>query len=172
MSTDLIPGLRFDRYTAAQARGIRDTVESVYRHAYVDQIAAGDSFVAPEAFMRRFDAYTDPHAGRFELVVGSIEGEPVGQAWGWPLASNSRWWANLALGEGDRAAFVAENGMRTFALSEIMVCKEFAGRGIARALHDELLGGDRNSGRLCSSNRTTCAPTPVTSIGAGGESAL
>ncbi|MET9489473.1 hypothetical protein [Nocardia sp. NPDC006630] len=39
MSTNLIPGLRFERYSSAQARGIRDTVESVYRRAYVDQIA-------------------------------------------------------------------------------------------------------------------------------------
>ncbi|MFE2999764.1 GNAT family N-acetyltransferase [Nocardia sp. NPDC059246] len=139
MSTNLIQGLSFARYSAAGARDIRHVVEAIYRSAYADAIEAGDPFEAPDSFMHRFDAYTDPQAGRFELVVGRIDGEPVGQTWGWPLTAQSRWWTNLRLDTGDRAAFVAENGMRTFALSEIMVCKPFTGRGIARALHDEIL---------------------------------
>ncbi|WP_433566863.1 GNAT family N-acetyltransferase [Nocardia sp. CA-151230] len=139
MSANVIQGLTFTRYTAARARGIRDVVEAIYRGAYVDAIDAGDPFEAPDAFMDRFDAYSDPQAGGFELVIGRIDGEPVGQSWGWPLGASSRWWTNLHLDTGDRAAFVAENGLRTFALSEIMVAKPYTGRGIARALHDEIL---------------------------------
>ncbi|MEV6767338.1 hypothetical protein AB0N05_01770 [Nocardia sp. NPDC051030] len=118
MSADVIQGLTFNHYTASRARGIRDTVESIYRSAYIDAIDSGDVFVAPDAFMRRFDAYTEPRAGSFELVVGHIDGVPAGQTWGWPLTSNSRWWTNLSLDSGDRTAFTTEDGTRTFALSE------------------------------------------------------
>jgi hypothetical protein len=89
--------------------------------------------------MERFDAYT--RAEGFELVVASIDGEPVGQTWGWPLTPNSRWWTGLALEDGDVDAFTKEDGSRTFALSEIMVAAEHAGQHIARGLHDELLSG-------------------------------
>jgi ribosomal protein S18 acetylase RimI-like enzyme len=54
----------------------------------------------------------------------------------------SAWWGGLQLDDSaDLAVFTAENGQRTFALSEIMVLFELTGRGIAHALHDELLGG-------------------------------
>ncbi|MFD9804833.1 GNAT family N-acetyltransferase [Streptomyces sp. NPDC059071] len=139
MNTNDIPGLEFDHYTAAQARANRTTVETIHRSAFADAISTGDPFNQPDAFMQRFDAYTDPHAGRFELVVARIDGHPAGQTWGWPLTANSRWWTNLELDSGDRAAFTAENGLRTFALSEIMVCNEFTGQGLAHELHDELL---------------------------------
>nr|WP_083905257.1 GNAT family N-acetyltransferase [Nocardia transvalensis] len=117
-------------------------VEDIYRRSYVEAIASGDLFDSPDEFMARFDAYTDPARSRgFELVVARIEGEPAGQTWGWPLLPNAAWWRNLELEEGDRGEFTAETGVRTFALSEIMVCQEYAGRGVAHALHDELLGG-------------------------------
>ena len=42
--------------------------------------------------------------------------------------------------------FTDEDGSRTFALSEIMVRRPWTGRGVAHALHDELLRG-RNEKR-------------------------
>ncbi|MFF7941325.1 GNAT family N-acetyltransferase [Nocardia gamkensis] len=132
----------FRHYTAAQARELRDDVERIFRDSYVDAIESGEEFESPEAFMHRFDAYTDPaRAGAFELVIARLDGELCGQAWGWPLTAETAWWDGLRLDEGDYAAFTAENGSRTFAFSEIMVRKQFTGRGIARALHDELLAG-------------------------------
>ncbi|MFI9631577.1 GNAT family N-acetyltransferase [Nocardia sp. NPDC051929] len=134
--------LNFQRYTAAQARELRDEVETIFRDSYVDAIESGEEFESPEAFMHRFDAYTDPaRAGAFELVIARLDGEPCGQAWGWPLTAKTAWWDGLKLDEGDQASFTAENGSRTFAFSEIMVRKQFTGKGIARALHDELLEG-------------------------------
>ncbi|WP_280335521.1 GNAT family N-acetyltransferase [Nocardia wallacei] len=134
-------GLEFSRYDAERARGLRATVESIYRRSYVDAIASGEVFDSPKEFMARFDAYTEPHRTRgFELIVARIDGEPVGQTWGWPLGPNSGWWRGLRLDGGDAGEFTAEDGFRTFALSEIMVCAEYAGRGLAHALHDELLG--------------------------------
>ncbi|MBF6163159.1 GNAT family N-acetyltransferase [Streptomyces gardneri] len=135
-----IAGIDFQHYTAAQARELRDEVERIFRDSYVDAIESGEEFESPEAFMHRFDAYTDPaRAGGFELVIARLDGEPCGQAWGWPLTADTAWWDGLRLDEGDRADFTAENGSRTFAFSEIMVRKPFTGKGIARALHDELL---------------------------------
>ncbi|MFI2279722.1 GNAT family N-acetyltransferase [Nocardia beijingensis] len=134
--------LNFQRYTAAQARELRDEVEAIFRDSYVDAIESGEEFESPEAFMHRFDAYTDPdRAGEFELVIARLHGEPCGQAWGWPLTAETRWWDGLELDQGDQASFTAENGSRTFAFSEIMVRKQFTGKGVARALHDELLEG-------------------------------
>ncbi|MFR9768706.1 GNAT family N-acetyltransferase [Nocardia sp. SC052] len=134
--------LNFQRYTAAQARELRDEVETIFRDSYIDAIESGEEFESPEAFMHRFDAYTDPaRAGAFELVIARLDGEPCGQAWGWPLTAKTAWWDGLKLDEGDQASFTAENGSRTFAFSEIMVRKQFTGKGIARALHDELLEG-------------------------------
>lgn len=133
--------IEFDRYDAAGARARRDVVRHIYEHAYTDAIAAGDPFDQVHTFMGRFDAYTDPgRAPGFDLVIATDEGEPVGQTWGWPLHPGAAGWDGLVLDEGDVDEFTREDGTRTFALSELMVVQSHIGRGIARALHDELLG--------------------------------
>ncbi|WP_040700555.1 GNAT family N-acetyltransferase [Nocardia vinacea] len=133
--------LEFHHLSAEQARERRTEIEDIFRGSYVHAIEAGEKFEAPEAFMHRFDAYTDPsRPAGFELVIAELDGRACGQAWGWPLQESTAWWGGLQLDEGDAADFTAENGSRTFALSEIMVRSELTGRGIAHALHDELLG--------------------------------
>ena len=135
-------GVEFQRLDARLARDLRATVEDIYTRSYVDAIASGDPFDSPEQFMHRFDSYTDPMRGNvFAMVVAYIDGKAAGQTWGWTLSSNAVWWKNFQSGAAitDRAAFTDEDGTRTFALSEIMVCAEHAGRGLARALHDYLL---------------------------------
>ncbi|MFF5036624.1 GNAT family N-acetyltransferase [Nocardia salmonicida] len=137
-------GLRFTHYTAAAAREGHDVVEDVFRRSYRDAIESGHAFDSPEAFMQRFDAYTDPARGSgFELVVAYLDDVAVGQSWGWPLTPKTAWWVGLRLNDSasDMAEFIEESGARTFALSEIMVDQAYAGRGIARELHDELLKG-------------------------------
>ncbi|WP_024800122.1 GNAT family N-acetyltransferase [Nocardia sp. BMG51109] len=139
--TSLLEGLEFEHCDAAAARSIRDTVEDIYRRSYVQAIASGDPFDSPSEFMRRFDSYTDPRNRGFAYVIARVDGKPAGQIWGWSLPENARWWTGLNLDIGDDLEeFTAEDGTRTFGLSEIMVCTEYAGRGVARALHDELLG--------------------------------
>ncbi|MEU7633694.1 GNAT family N-acetyltransferase [Nocardia sp. NPDC049220] len=139
-SAHAVEGVDFQRYTAAQARELREEVEYIFRDSYIDAIESGEEFESPEAFMHRFDAYTDPaRAGAFELVIARFDGEPCGQAWGWPLTARTGWWVGLHLEAGDPATFTAESGSRTFAFSELMVRKQFTRKGIARALHDELL---------------------------------
>lgn len=125
----------FRRYNAAEARQLRDTVETIYVRSYVDAIASADPFDSVDAFMHRFDSYASQ--ADFDLVVAYGTGEPIGQTWGWPLTEQSRWWEGL-LSEPE-PGFTFESGHRTFALSEIMVSREWTGKGIAHALHDRLL---------------------------------
>lgn len=132
--------LEFLRHNATEARELRETVEDIYRRSYVQAIGTGDLFDSPPEFMDRFDAYTHPQrSGGFDLVIARIGGKTAGQTWGWPLGRSASWWQGLQLDEGDIAEFTVETGSRTFALSEIMVCEEYAGHGLAHALHDELL---------------------------------
>ncbi|MDQ2881145.1 MAG: GNAT family N-acetyltransferase [Actinomycetota bacterium] len=127
--------VNFHRFGVAEARGLRDTVEAVYTRSYVAAITSGDPFDSIEAFMHRFDSYASQP--NFDLVVAYRDGEAIGQTWGWPLTERTQWWAGL-LSEPE-PDFTNEDGNRTFALSEIMVSQEWTGRGIAHALHDELL---------------------------------
>lgn len=128
-------GIRVRRYDAAGARDIRDTVQAVYERSYGNQIASGNPFNSVSAFMFRFDCYaSNPY---LDLVTAYQNGEAIGQAWGWPLAERTGWWSGL-LAEPE-PGFTREDGHRTFALSEIMVVREYTGRGMGRKLHDELL---------------------------------
>jgi hypothetical protein len=129
--------LIFRHCDAGAAQDARDLVEKIYRGSYSDD-QQQDPFSAGGRWMQRFDAYTAERG--FSLVMAfTPDGEPAAQAWGWPLYANTTWWDGLEA-EPD-AGFSREDGTRTFAVSEIMVCRAFIGRGTAHALHDELLRG-------------------------------
>lgn len=128
--------IEFRHYDAHGARELRDVVEDIYARSYTEAIATGGPFHSVSAFMNRFDSYV--RRDDFALVVAYDQGEPAGQSWGWPLGPDTGWWGGL-LTETE-PGFTDEDGTRTFALSEIMVREDLTGRGIAHALHDELLG--------------------------------
>ncbi|HEV7651968.1 MAG TPA: GNAT family N-acetyltransferase [Actinophytocola sp.] len=130
--------ITFRRFGPPTAQTIRDTAQAVYEASYVDRIAAGDPFDSVDKFMYRFDRYA--RRDGFDHVVAYVDGEPVGQSWGWPLqeADATRgWWVGLV--EPPEPGFTDEDGTRTFAFSEIMVDHRYAGQGIAHAMHHELL---------------------------------
>jgi ribosomal protein S18 acetylase RimI-like enzyme len=131
--------LTFRRYDAEGARAISKTVKLIHHEAYAAAIERGDPFESGDAPMKRFDLYT--RRGEFDLVVASLDGEPVGQAWGWALQPDSTWWKGL-VGEVE-PGFTDEDDKRTFAFSEFMVRARYAGQGMGRALHDELLAPRR-----------------------------
>lgn len=139
--TRLPSDLSFQRFDTTGARGQRDTVEIVYCDAYAELMASGGTFESAEAAMARFDAYTSRDG--FDLVIGYLSGEPVGQAWGWALTATSAWWRGLVA--EPEPGFTVEDGGRTFALSEVMVRRNWTGQGIAHALHDELLRDRRET---------------------------
>ncbi|MGW0252516.1 N-acetyltransferase family protein [Nocardia goodfellowii] len=130
-----------------EARAIRDVIADVQARGYVDAIATGDPFESTEAFMERFEQYSlNPG---FSMVLGTIEGEAVGQTFGWPLAAGTPWWTRLVLdpGQPPHDEFTVEDGTRTFALSELMVDKKYHGQGIGGVLFRALLA-DRPEPRV------------------------
>lgn len=130
--------ITFRRFGPPTAQTIRDTVQAVYEASYVDRIATGDPFDSVEKFMYRFDRYA--RRDGFDHVVAFVDGEPVGQTWGWPLLESDAtrgWWTGLV--NEPEPGFTDEDGTRTFAFSEIMVDQQHAGQGIAHAMHNELL---------------------------------
>jgi ribosomal protein S18 acetylase RimI-like enzyme len=129
--------LEFRHYDGEGAQAIRDTVALIQREAYAEAIERGDPFETGDVPMRRFDAYT--RRPGFDLVVAFRDGEPLGQAWGWPLDKDTAWWRGL-LTEVE-PGFTDEDGTRTFAFSELMVRRRWSGEGVGHALHDELLKG-------------------------------
>jgi GNAT superfamily N-acetyltransferase len=133
------PDLTFTRYTGPHAVSVRHIAEEIYRDSYSPE-SQSDAFNAGDRWMTRFDAYAAIPG--FDLVIARLpDGEPVGQAWGWPLAPDARWWEGLET--KPEPGFTDEDGHRTFALSEIMVRRHWTGQGIAHALHDELLSARR-----------------------------
>ncbi|MFC5183612.1 GNAT family N-acetyltransferase [Actinomadura harenae] len=127
----------FEHFNGEQARARRDDVADIHRDAYSKKIAEGDRFAAGQAFMKRFDAYTERDG--FDLVIAYEEGRPAGQAWGWPLPADTGWWGGLLTPV--EPGYLDEDGTRTFALSELMVRQESSGQGAGHKLHNELLNG-------------------------------
>ncbi|RJO70630.1 GNAT family N-acetyltransferase [Nocardia panacis] len=134
-------------FSGEQARTIRSTIADVQARGYVDAIATGNPFESTEAFMDRFDVYSAMPG--FSMVLATIDTEPVGQIFGWPLATDTTWWTGLDLdsGQPESGEFAVEDGTRTFGLSELMVDKLYTGRGIAGTLFRGLLA-DRHEQRV------------------------
>ncbi|GAA4638638.1 hypothetical protein GCM10023196_097160 [Actinoallomurus vinaceus] len=130
-----MPDLKLRHYNAEAAQAIRDTVQLIHHEAYAAAIGRDDPFESGDAPMRRFDAYT--RRDGFDLLVAYLDDEPVGQAWGWPLGSDTTWWNGLI--SDVEPGFTDEDGTRTFAFSEFMVRARWAGQGIGHVLHNELL---------------------------------
>ncbi|MEV4000977.1 GNAT family N-acetyltransferase [Actinomadura sp. NPDC049753] len=126
----------FTRHDPDDAEKILDSViVPVYVASHQDVI--DQPFYSAERFAERFPGYAK--APGFEIVIAYIDGHPVGQAFGYALPVNARWWDGLTTPVPD--GFTTETGSRTFAFNELMVVPEWQGRGVAHALHDALLGG-------------------------------
>jgi GNAT superfamily N-acetyltransferase len=97
------------------------------------------------------------------MVIAYVDDRPVGQAFGYALPPNARWWQGLStpVPEG----FTEETGTRTFALNELMVVPEWQGRGVAHALHDELLGSRKEQRATLLVREATRPPKPPTRDG-------
>jgi ribosomal protein S18 acetylase RimI-like enzyme len=133
--------VRFQHHSAESANEALGSVivplHEVSRHDLLS-----NPFYSAERFAERVRGYLK--APGFGLVVASVDGEPVGQAFGYALPANARWWQGLTTPVPK--GFTDETGTRTFALNELMVVPKWQGKGIAHATHDELLGS-RNEQR-------------------------
>lgn len=125
--------LVFEHLGPEGVRAGEQMISRVYTTTHADVI--DDPFYSPERFTERVHAYS--RSPGFELVIGYIDGNPVGLALGFALPVNSRWWRGLTT--PIEPEFIAEDGTRTFALNEILTDPDWQGQGVAHQVHDELL---------------------------------
>jgi len=121
----------------ASTTELDQVIAPVYEASHADVIA--DPFYSVERFLERVRGYAK--APGFGLVAAYSDSVVVGFAFGYPLPTNSRWWAGATTPLSDDV--VHETGRRTFALNELMVVPAWQRKGVARSLHDELLGSRR-----------------------------
>ncbi|MGQ4344067.1 GNAT family N-acetyltransferase [Streptomyces sp. SAS_275] len=98
----------------------------------------GDPFYQPDRFSERLTGYAARPG--WEAVVAYEGDEPIGYVFAVPLGPGTQWWSSEM--EPLDPQYTAEDGVRTLALNEILVRKQWRGahgKGAARALHEELL---------------------------------
>ncbi|MFI7212016.1 GNAT family N-acetyltransferase [Micromonospora maritima] len=128
----MLNGLRLRHYSAPQARGVLTHFVDVYLDAHADD---GPRYTA-ERYERQLAAHM-PRLG-WASVTAWAGDELIGYIYGFPLGAETHWWDGIQwpVPEG----FVDEDGRRTFGVSELVVRRSWQRRGVAWALHDELLG--------------------------------
>ncbi|MFY0516130.1 GNAT family N-acetyltransferase [Streptomyces anulatus] len=131
-------GIEIRHYTGDQSAELRPLLLDVYTEVYA-AAALTDPFASPDRFAEGLDHWSARPG--WSCVVGYDGDQPVGYAYGAPLPEGSRWWGGL-LTEVP-ADVTAETGIRTFALSELMVRTPWRKTGVARQLHSALLSPRR-----------------------------
>ncbi|GAA2188723.1 GNAT family N-acetyltransferase [Micromonospora lupini] len=127
----MIEGLQLRHHSADEAKEILDQLVDLYLKVY----AGGGEFYSEDRYRRQLDLHMQ-RVG-WELVTATVEGALIGYIYGFPLPPQTRWWEGIH--EPVPLGFTEENGTRTFALSELLVHPSWRRRGIAAALHDELV---------------------------------
>ncbi|NUS17013.1 MAG: GNAT family N-acetyltransferase [Streptomyces sp.] len=121
-------------YGPEGADGIRQRLIDVYAEVYATQ-AAADPFFSLSRFTRRLTGHA-AHPG-WACVVGEIDGEIVGYAYGRPDGEAE--WREMRTVTAPEVREYGVNG-DMFGLCEIMVRAPWRGAGIARTIHDVLMG--------------------------------
>ncbi|MFI2030318.1 GNAT family N-acetyltransferase [Streptomyces buecherae] len=122
-------------HTADHAAVMREELLDLHDAVYE---GSGDPLAARDAFAPFLEHWLATE--NFACTVARApNGTLAGYAYGAPLTSHTRWWDGLT--PPLDAAAATENGTRTFALSELLVGREWRGTGTARRLHDALLHG-------------------------------
>lgn len=127
--------MRLEQRSAAGLHEIRPQLLDLYAEIYADRLA--EDFHSVERFGERLG--WNAEVPGFAVVVCHLGETPVGYAYGCTLQRGTSWWAGLRTPVPDGA--IAEDGRRTFALSELMVVDKARGTGAAKAIHDHLLDG-------------------------------
>lgn len=124
---------RLDGQAALQAE---DAFRLVYAKVFAEPpYRETDKDVA--ATFRRFRSQTRK-PGFVAALARTEQGETVGMAYGYPLPPDTGWWDELTEPVADDIR--REDGHRTFGLMELAVRAPWRQKGIARRLHETLLG--------------------------------
>ncbi len=118
-----------------EARELAEIVCAMYEAVFSLPPFSGDA--AEFANQRSYYPAMTARPG-FRLTTARAGGSYVGFGYGFLLPADTRWWSDLA--EPVSVEFSRETGRRTFALIDYGVLPDWRGRGIGRAIHDELLG--------------------------------
>lgn len=124
--------LTLSHYTREHLPKIRSTLVDVYAEVY-DQ-GAEDPFHSVERFEERLSGHTSGPS--WACVTGEIDGQPVGFAYG--RLDSVREWREVLDPVDPGVQDYGRGGI--FGLCEIMVLRPWRGKGIARGIHDELMG--------------------------------
>ncbi|MFI0791449.1 GNAT family N-acetyltransferase [Micromonospora rubida] len=128
----MIENMKLRHHTTAQAARLVDQLVGLYLEVYAD----GDEFHSEDRYRRQLAGHMQRDG--WDLVIATVGEELVGYIYGFPLPAETGWWTGIQ--EPVPAGYTDEDGERTFAISELMVTPGLRRRGIARVLHDELLG--------------------------------
>ncbi|MEV3873752.1 GNAT family N-acetyltransferase [Streptomyces sp. NPDC049906] len=143
MSGPATPALAFARLTGQTAAEIITELTEVYARVYDVPPYIGDPFFSVDTFGSRLTAAFEMEG--FELVTARLQnGALAGYVHGVTLTADRPWWVSLRDVIPDEVRKAAEAG-DVFWLRELMVLAEHTGRGIGRALHDEMVKGRTES---------------------------
>lgn len=112
---------------------IRPVLRELYEECYA--LNRYSPFFTQERFLERLADHAGPG---WEATVAYSQGAPVGYAYGCPLPADTAWWERAE--PSPSLDLAVEDGQRTFAVLQLMVRERWRGAGLARRLHDELLG--------------------------------
>ncbi|MEU8374398.1 GNAT family N-acetyltransferase [Micromonospora sp. NPDC048894] len=124
--------LALRHYGAAESEGIIEQLIALYLEVHAGQ---GD-FYGEDRYRRQLSAHRQRDG--WALVTAWLNEELIGYVYGFPLAPDTRWWDGIE--EPVPVGFTEEDGHRTFAISELLVRAASRRQGVARALHDDLVG--------------------------------
>ncbi|WP_328366932.1 GNAT family N-acetyltransferase [Micromonospora zamorensis] len=130
-------GLQLRHHSADEADGVLDQLVGLYLEVH----AGGGEFYSEDRYRRQLSMHMQ-RVG-WELVTATVDGALVGYIYGFPLPPQTRWWDGIH--QPVPPGFTEEDGTRTFALSELLVLSGWRRQGIARALHDDLVGSRTES---------------------------
>lgn len=128
----MLDRLHLQHYTADEARELVDQLVDVYLDAH----AKDGPLYNDHRYRRQLAAHVSRDG--WALVAASVDGDLVGYIYGFPLSHDTKWWEGIQ--EPVPQGFTEEDGRRTFAVSELLVRPAWQRRGIARALHGEMIG--------------------------------
>ncbi|MFD6551634.1 GNAT family N-acetyltransferase [Streptomyces sp. NPDC058398] len=132
-----MPEITYSRYAGADAADQLDAFVPAYEEIYVEP-----PYLEGPRDVAEFIEHYAVQARRpgMRLVLAREGDEVVGFTYGYYLASDTRWWANLQDVQLP-AEVTREDGLRTFVVIEMAVRKPWRRQGISAALHGRLLDG-------------------------------